>query len=150
MQRWGVPLIVAAAALWAGLSPAIADPAGTPAVAEPEPRIAIELNKIEPQDKACRTYFVIRNGADQAVSDLRLDIFIFDDAGVIVRRFAMSTGRLRPGKTVVRLFDVPDLDCGEAARFLVSEVLSCETEGDAASCADRITVSGRGAVELEF
>ena len=72
-------------------------------------RLAIELNKLEPQDTACRTYFVLQNGTEIGFTELVLDIYIFNRDGIIERRLAMDTRAVMPGKTQVRLFDVRDL-----------------------------------------
>lgn len=108
-------------------------------------KLTIELNKLESLKDACRAYFVINNNAGQPFSDIKLDIFIFGQDGVIARRFAIGTGPLRPGKTVVRLFDIPDLACGSAQSFLLNEVLSCAgPAGPIDSCGDLIVATARG------
>ena len=113
--------------------------------------VILELNKLEPIEKACRAYFVIKNQSGDQFEDIKLDIFIFGKEDVISRRFAISTGELRPGKTVVRLFDIPDLDCGTVGRFLLNEVISCSTAaGPVERCGDRLTVAARGGTVFEY
>ena len=116
-----------------------------------EKDLVLELNKLEPLDKACRAYFLIKNQSKDEIEDIKLDIFIFGKDEVISRRFAISTGQLRPGKTVIRLFDIPDLECGTAARFLVNEVISCTgPTGPIERCGDRLAVTARGGVVFDY
>lgn len=133
----GVVLIVA------GLAPlpSVAQDAGD--------RLSIELNKLEPQDNACRTYFVLQNDTEIGLTELVLDIYIFNRDGIIERRLAMDTRAIMPGKTQVRLFDVRDLGCDAIGRFLINGVLSCkDTEGDRSDCAGLLSFGSRTGVEL--
>ena len=120
-----------------------------PAPAQEPGRMAIELNKLEPQDAACRTYFVLQNGTEIGFTELVLDIYIFNRDGVIDRRLAMDTRAVMPGKTQVRLFDVRNLACEEIGRFLINGVLSCsDTDGERSDCAGLLAFSTRTGVEL--
>lgn len=123
---------------------------GAPAMAQDaDGRLGIELNKLEPQDSACRTYFVLQNGTDIGFTELVLDIYIFNGDGIIERRLAMDTRAVMPGKTQVRLFDVRDLTCDAIGRFLINGVLSCsDTEGERSDCAGLLAFSTRTGVEL--
>ena len=123
---------------------------GAPAEAQDaDGRLGIELNKLEPQDTACRTYFVLQNGTEIGFTELVLDIYIFNRDGIIERRLAMDTRAVMPGKTQVRLFDVRDLTCDAIGRFLINGVLSCsDTEGDRSDCAGLLAFSTRTGVEL--
>ncbi len=112
-------------------------------------RLGIELNKLEPQDTACRTYFVLQNGTEIGFTELVLDIYIFNRDGIIERRLAMDTRAVMPGKTQVRLFDVRELGCDAIGRFLINGVLSCsDTEGERNDCAGLLSFSTRTGVEL--
>ena len=123
---------------------------GLPSLAA-DKEVTLELNKLESLPNACRAYFLIRNQGKDDFEDIKLDIFIFDKEGVISRRFAISTGQLRPGKTVVRLFDIPDLDCQTAARFLLNEVMSCTgPTGPIETCGRQLAVTARGGVVFEY
>ncbi len=123
---------------------------GAPAGAQDaDGRLGIELNKLEPQDTACRTYFVLQNATEIGFTELVLDIYIFNRDGIIERRLAMDTRAVMPGKTQVRLFDVRDLACDAIGRFLINGVLSCkDTDGERSDCAALLSVSSRTGVEL--
>ncbi len=112
-------------------------------------RLSIELNKLEPQGNACRTYFVLQNDTEVGITELVLDIYIFNREGIIERRLAMDTRAILPGKTHVRLFDVRDLGCDAIGRFLINGVLSCkDTDGERSDCAGLLSFGSRTGVEL--
>ena len=112
-------------------------------------RLSIELNKLEPHDNACRTYFVLQNDTEIGLTELVLDIYIFNRDGIIEKRLAMDTREIMPGKTQVRLFDVRDLACDAIGRFLINGVLSChDTDGERSDCAGLLSFISRTGVEL--
>lgn len=145
-------MLIGKAGRWAvlALCALLSAPLGSAAQAA-DKDVVLELNKLEAIDKACRAYFLIRNQSKDEFEDIKLDIFIFAKDGVISRRFAISTGQLRPGKTVVRLFDIPDLECGTATRFLLNEVISCSAASGAIDkCGERLSVAARGGVTFDY
>ena len=116
-----------------------------------EKDVTIELNRLESLADACRTYFVIKNGSKEAFEDIKLDMFIFSKEEIVLRRYVISTGDLKPGKTVVRLFEIPELECDKIGRFLVNEISSCETKaGPIEQCGDRVATSSRTGNSFEF
>lgn len=111
--------------------------------------LSIELNKLEPQDGACRAYLVFDNSDGPALENLQLDLILFDQAGVIARRLAVDTGPLRAAKTSVKLFDIADLPCNDIRRILVNEVLDCrDASGLKDDCIERLTLSSRADAQL--
>src|SRR4051812_10687149 len=105
--------------------------------------VAIELNKLEAAGQACRGYFVVRNNMQEPVSDLRLDVFLFDTKGVIRRRVGLTFTMLPVARTKVVLFDLAEGGCGEIGRLLVNEVLSCSgpTGSPVNGCTEAVSVS---------
>lgn len=67
-------------------------------------RVAIELNKLEPQGDACRAYLVLKNGTTSAFETLKLDLVMFDADSVVARRLAVETALLPAGKTSLKVF----------------------------------------------
>jgi hypothetical protein len=119
--------------------------AGTVAAQE----IKLELNKLEPQTNACRAYLVFDNSAGPAIEALQLDLILFDQDGVIARRLAVDTAPLRAAKTTVKLFDIPDLACGDIRRILINEVLECrDASGAQTDCIERLSLSSRAEAQL--
>ena len=119
--------------------------AGTVAAQE----IKLELNKLETQTNACRAYLVFDNSAGPAIEALQLDLILFDQDGVIARRLAVDTAPLRAAKTTVKLFDIPDLACGDIRRILINEVLECrDASGVQTDCIERLSLSSRAEAQL--
>jgi hypothetical protein len=108
-------------------------------------KISVELNKLETVPNACRGYFVIGNGTADGLKELRLDVFLFDKAGVILRRVGLNFTGIRPERSKVVLFDIPEVACGEIGRLIVNDVLACTGSAGAplADCATLVTTSTR-------
>jgi hypothetical protein len=131
-------LVIGAAALPGWSARASADPA----------LVTLELNKLEPQDKACRAYLVVGNNTDAAFSALKLDLVMFQNDGLIGRWFALDLAPLRPRKRSVKLFDL-DVPCDRVGNFLLNDVIECQAEpGPVGDCLARLEVSSLGAIKL--
>jgi len=114
-----------------------------------EAGIAIELNKLEEVDGACRAFLVIENGMGAGFETLALDLVVFDANGVIAERLAVDLAPLAAGKTSVKAFDIAGLACADAGRFLMNGVLDCRSAGGAEdACAAPVSPRGRGDLEL--
>jgi hypothetical protein len=109
--------------------------AATPVHAAPESGMRVELNKLEAVNGACRAYMVFANETGRAFDAFKLDLVMFDPAGVIAERLALAAGPLPAGKTSVKLFDVEGRSCGEIDRMLLNTVMTCTTpDGDSPDC----------------
>jgi hypothetical protein len=141
-SRWGVGTLLC---MLAGIAFAQTDKSDSLAGQE----IHIELNKLEPQDNACRTYLVLDNRTKMEFDEIGLDVFIFGKDGVIARRVALTFRPIKPAKTRVVLFDIANVKCESIGRFLINSVLSCKTpNGNANACTEMLTVSTRTDAEL--
>lgn len=137
-------------------APAAPAPAPVPAAVEPAPAAApaadailIELNKLEPQADACRAYLVLNNPAGPDITDLKLDLILFNQEQVIERRIAVGLSPLLAGKTTVKLFDIQGQDCARIGSVLINEVMSCNSaEGAVPDCTKRIAPSSRVGAKL--
>jgi hypothetical protein len=110
-------------------------------------RVELELNKLEQVEGACRIYMVVRNGAT-AYESFKLDVVLFDAAGVIASRVAVGMGPLRAERPTVKLFDVQDQACDAIGMLLVNEVLECQPAAVASDCLARIEVNSRTDVQI--
>jgi hypothetical protein len=129
---------------------AVALPLGGAIAAAQEPgrdQVAIELNKLEQVEDACRIYMVVRNGST-AYESFKLDVVLFDTGGVIASRVAVGMGPLRAERPTVKLFDVQDQPCEGIGSMLVNEVLECRPADAASDCLGRIEVSSRTDVQI--
>jgi hypothetical protein len=113
---------VAAAATLAGLASAMATAADAP-------KITVELNKLEPLEKACRVYLMVGNATDAGYSALKLDLVLFQPDGVIGKRVVVDLAPVKPQKRSLRLFDLDGMGCDRIASVLVNDVTDCK--GDA-------------------
>lgn len=114
----------------------------------PEP-ISLELNRLDESGANCRASFVIANPAAAAYSSFKLDLVVFDKGGTIIRRLAADVAPLRPDKTSVKIFDIPETRCATIGSILVNDVLDCR-DGDkaVADCVGHLTVTSKTPVKL--
>jgi hypothetical protein len=128
---------------------------GEPAAATAAPAegaITVELNKMVPVENACHIYFVVNNGGAEPLGELQVDVYLFDKQGVILRGVAFQFLDLRPARSRVAAFELPDLPCSDVGRVLLNKVLTCTDAAGAAieGCGDRIAVSTRTEAAFEI
>ena len=76
-------------------------------------------------------------------------LVIFDRGGTIMHRLAVDVAPVRPAKTMVKVFDIPETACSAIGSILVNDVVHCrDASGDVAGCVDRLSVSSKLAVSL--
>lgn len=116
------------------------------------PEIQVELNKLEPAGNACRGYFLVNNGLTEPLKELRLDVFLFDRGGIILRRFGLTFLDIRAERSKVVLFDLPEVSCGNVGRLVVNDVIACTAATDAplAGCSNRLRTSTRADVPFTY
>ena len=125
---------------------------GLPAAAagsDAAPAVRVELNKLEHMKGSCRAYLLLENRSGRAYRSFKLDLVMFDSAGIVARRLAVEGAPLPEDKTSLRVFDVPGLPCTGIGRILVNDVLSCgEGDADRAACLSAIRPASRSTAEL--
>lgn len=113
------------------------------------PTIGMELNKLDSRDNSCRAYLVFENGAEAAYTKFKLDLILFDEDGIITKRVALDAAPVNADKTVVKVFDISDVQCQDIGRVLINEVLECATEdGAVEKCMNRIRPTTKAGAEL--
>ena len=109
--------------------------------------LKLELNRLQPQPEACRTYLLFANELDANFSKLVLDLVFFDSDGIIARRSLVDAAPLPAAKTVVKIFDVADVDCANLGKVLLNAVQDCETDGaKIEDCLSVVSLSSRSDV----
>ena len=104
--------------------------------------VTLELNKLEVSDKGCRAYVVVSNPSSTTYDAYKLDLVMFQNDGVIGRRFALDLAPLRPSKRTVKLFELDSTSCDNIGSFLVNDVLECRAKGGPVTdCLSRLKVS---------
>jgi hypothetical protein len=121
----------------------------TAKAAETPTKIGVELNRLEDQSGNCRAYLVISNPGSADFSGFALDLVVFDRGGTIMRRLAVDVAPVRPAKTSVKVFDIPETTCEAIGSILVNDVIHCRNaSGDVAECIDRLSTSSKLSVSL--
>lgn len=134
----------AAPALLAGLLAVSAALVPTQAPAQDaDARLTIELNALGASQKGCLLTFVASNGLATGFRKAAYEIALFNKAGLVERLTVFDFRDLPAGKTRVRQFDLPQVDCADVGRLLVNSVSACEAdaEGPAECSAHLKTVS---------
>jgi len=129
-MRHDLMALAAVLTLTAGAARAAADDA-----------IRLELNALENADGRCRVSFVIENKSATSLDSLRLELALFNPAGIVQRRVATEFGPLRGNKTIVKTFTI-DGACEEIGAVLVNDVTACAPV-DPTACLDRLELSSR-------
>lgn len=112
--------------------------------------LTIELNKVESTEEGCRTLFVFDNRTDREFERFRVDLILFDDAGVYQRQVLLDMAPLYAEKKTLASFLVADGPCDEIGSILVNDIPQCEDGvGDAIDCVDLLQVRSRSDIPLE-
>lgn len=128
--------------------PGLISPVAGVASAE-EPALTVELNRMDTNGAACRTYLLFENRAGIGFRELKLDLVMFDPDGVVAKRLAVDGAPLPDGKTSLKVFDVDGLGCEKIGRILLNDVTACAAaDGGPADCLGLMTVRSRGTVPL--
>lgn len=110
-------VMAALAALWAA-----------PAMAQ-EGRLTVELNKVEEAETGgCRAFFLFRNATATTLEGFEMSLAILDGNGVIDRLLTVDAAPLPAARTTLKLFEVPDLGCGQISEVLLHDVATCKPQ----------------------
>ena len=101
-------------------------------VTPPVGHLMLELNALQPADKACRVTFLATNNLGAALDKSTFELAVFGADGAISRVVSADFKGLTAGKTKVLQFDLKDLACDSIGRVLVNDVTACSGAGIAA------------------
>lgn len=93
------------------------------------PVLTLELNALQPSERGCRFTFVASNTLGSEVSQVAFELALFTKAGMISRLTIVDFKELPDGKTKVRQFDFPNMDCADIGRVLVNDATQCVGDG---------------------
>jgi len=111
--------------------------------------IDLELNKVEQRESGCLLYLVAKNGANLSFENFKMDLVLFDEESLIIKRIAVNLAPLSNDKTSVKLFELSNAQCAEIGSVLVNDVLECVADADLpAHCVDLIISSSRDRIQL--
>jgi hypothetical protein len=109
----------------------------------------IELNRLEDLAGQCAASLLLTNRMTETLEQVRFDLYIFGQDGVIARRLLLDTGPMRVDKTTVATFALLDRPCSTIGRLLVSDVPVCNTaNGGAIDCVAALNLTSRTAIPL--
>ena len=132
-------LSIAALACALGAAPATAEDA----------LLGIELNKLEESDQGCRSVFVVDNRTGHDLNRFRIDLILFDAAGVYSKQLLLDMAPLPEDKMTVTSFVLHDEKCSELGSVLVNDVPWCENgSGTTVDCVRMLKVSSLASVPL--
>ncbi|MCB1423865.1 MAG: hypothetical protein KDJ69_15680 [Nitratireductor sp.] len=113
------------------------------------PQLSIELNRLEQLKEACRATFVLSNGLQAGISEIALELVLFNPSGLVEQMRSFDFGEVVAGKTVVRRFDLNGTDCAEISRILINSVSKCAGDGlDAGKCSGMLVTANRAGIEF--
>lgn len=90
--------------------------------------IIIELNRLQPNESACRASFVIQNKTGTALGNLDLELVLFDEEQRIIKTVSLGAGALPEEKSRVSQIDLPELGCDALGQLMLNTITKCEGE----------------------
>jgi hypothetical protein len=120
-----------------------------PASAEDEPALGVELNKLEDSAEGCRSVFVFDNRTGHELSRFRIDLILFDPAGVYRKQLLLDMAPLHADKRTVTSFLLDEQPCDALGSVLINDVPWCENgAGNALECVRMLKVGSLAEVPL--
>ena len=142
VYSWRCRSLATAICLLAITGPAVAETTETGA-------LAIELNRIDQADSACRLTFLAENGLGTDLEALTLETVLIDGDGRVDRLTLFDFQAIPAGAPRVRQFDLPELDCAALGQVLFNGVAQCAgVDLEPAQCANALTLTSRVDVEV--
>jgi hypothetical protein len=122
----------------------------TPPLFGAEPRLTIELNKLEDTQEGCRSLFVFDNETGHELNRFQIDLILFDQAGVYAKQLLLDMAPLPDDKKVLASFPLGDQPCASIGSILVNGLPFCENgAGAQVDCVGLLAVGSRTDVPLE-
>ncbi len=138
------PILAAGLLLFSGLGSAFAEDTG----GSGDRTVVLELNKTEDAGEACRLSFVMENATGQPLSAAAYELVLFTADGVINQMSVFDFGALPVGKTVVRQFELPAVNCAEAGQLLINGPAGCTENAASPHCSAPLTLNSRTGISL--
>ncbi|MEZ0468142.1 hypothetical protein C6W91_16275 [Phaeobacter sp. SYSU ZJ3003] len=119
------------------------------AMAETGP-LLVELNKTEEIDGGgCRAFFLFRNQTGKSFAGFEMSLAILDAGGVIDRLLSVDAAPLPVQRTTLKLFEIPDIACGNISEILLHDITSCQPQNEEQmDCFPILNLESRAAAQL--
>lgn len=120
------------------------------ALANQDPAISIELNKIEQADANCRLLFLARNGLNQSIGNLAFETVLLDQQGSISRLTVLDFMDLPANKLRMRQFEFPNLQCNDVKQVLFNNVMNCANQASEQinQCSNQLQLTSSTNIEV--
>jgi hypothetical protein len=91
--------------------------------------LVVELNKLEEgEGGACRAFFLFRNRTGRSFEGFEMSLALLDRGGVIDQLLTVDAAPLPVARTTLKLFEFPDVACGDISELLLHEVGACRPQ----------------------
>ncbi|WP_371731839.1 hypothetical protein [Ruegeria sp. HKCCA6707] len=119
-------------------------------VAAEEGKLSIELNKFEPgESNGCRAYFLFRNRTENSFEDFEMSLAILDNDGVIDRLLSIDASPLPVQRTVLKLFEIPEVNCADISEVLLHDLPACKPQNaEPMDCFPLLTLGSKTTANL--
>ena len=104
----------------------------------------VELNKLESDAGLCRVYMIFENGGSERYTAFVMELFAFDNDGIIQKYLKINVAPLRPNKMTIKVFDVQGVDCADFSKIVLNDISQCSVDGGAVdNCLERMTLDSK-------
>ncbi len=94
-------------------------------------RLTVELNKVEDVGGGgCRAFFLFRNETGKTLEGFEMSLAILNSGGVIDRLLTIDAAPLPASRTTLKLFEIPELGCGDISEVLLHDVPACKPQNE--------------------
>lgn len=107
--------------------------------------LTVEMNKFEDGDAGgCRAFFLFRNKTGRSFEGFEMSLAILDTQGVIDRLLTIDAAPLPAGRTTLKLFEIPEIQCAAISEVLLHAIETCKPQNeDPLDCFDIISLESR-------
>jgi hypothetical protein len=113
-------------------------------------KLTIEINKFEEiEGGGCRAFFLFQNSTPTSFEGFEMSLAIFNKAGVIDRLLSIDAAPLPVARTMLKLFEVPQIACTDIGQVLLHDVPVCKPQNaEATDCYPLIDLSSKTSAPL--
>lgn len=114
-------------------------------------KLTVELNKLEQtKDSGCQAFFLFHNKTGMAFSGFEMSLAILDTKGIIQRLLTIDASPIPAGRTSLKLFEIPDMQCSDISEILLHDLPSCKPQNGAETdCFQFLDLTSRSSAKLE-
>lgn len=113
-------------------------------------KLTIEINKFEEiEGGGCRAFFLFQNNTPTSFEGFEMSLAIFNKQGVIDRLLTIDAAPLPVARTMLKLFEVPQIACTDIGQVLLHDVPVCKPQNaENTDCYPLIDLSSKTSASL--